>query len=248
MTTGQTSDSGFECYPSPKWIRAYYNGYLVIDSKRAVLLRAEGRPPVYYFPKDDVTMDLLIQTKTPNPVEEREVVRYWGISVGQRRAEQVAMEYPDPKYAPSLAGYLTFDWSTMDAWFEEQEEVFVHPRDPRVRIDALQSSRHVKIVIHGETVAETRSPVLLFETGLPVRYYIPKTDVRFDLLVDSDHVTYCPYKGEAHYYSVKVGDNIVENIAWYYRYPVPESTKIASHVAFYDERLDAFEVDGEHPN
>lgn len=239
--------NGFECYPSAKWIRAYFNGQLIIDSKHAVLLRADGRPPLYYFPRNDVLMEFLSPANAAGTDHGGEKIRYWNLQVGQRRVEKAARDYLQPQHAPSLAGYLTFDWASMDAWFEEQEEVFVHARDPRVRIDTVQSSRHVKVVINTQTVAETRCPVLVFETGLPLRYYIPKSDVRLDLLLDSERVTYCPYKGEAHYYSVRVGDCIMENIAWYYRYPVMESAKIASHIAFYDERLEAFLVDGKPP-
>lgn len=237
-------ETNYECYPSPKWIRAYFNGRLIVDSRRALLLRPGGRPPIYYFPKQDVAMDCLLPSKEFAAAEVTPV-QYWDIQAGGRLAEQAAVEYPTPKAIPILAGYLTFDWSALDSWFEEQEEVYVHPRDPRVRIDVLQSTRHIKVIIDNTTVAETRNPVLLFETGLPVRYYIPKADVRLALLVDSDHVTYCPYKGEARYYSVQAGDNIAENIAWYYQYPVIECAKIASHIAFYQERTGGIEVDGQ---
>jgi uncharacterized protein (DUF427 family) len=238
-------ETNYECYPSPKWIRGYFNGQLIVDSRRALLLRPGGRPPMYYFPKQDVAMDCLEPSKGAVTVDDAIPVHYWDIQLGDRQAEQAAVEYPEPKQAPMLAGYLTFNWSAMDSWFEEQEEVFVHPRDPRVRIDVLQSTRHIKVIIDNTTVAETHNPVLLFETGLPVRYYIPKADVRLDLLVDGDHVTHCPYKGEARYYSVKAGDSIAENIAWYYQYPVLECTKIASHIAFYQERTGGIEVDGQ---
>ncbi|MGD8569987.1 MAG: DUF427 domain-containing protein [Gammaproteobacteria bacterium] len=238
-------ETKYECYPSPKWIRGYFNGRLIVDSRRAVLLRPGGSPPAYYFPKQDIAMDCLVPSKVSVPLEENNAVCYWDIQVGERQAEQAAVEYLRPKAVPMLAGYLMFNWSAMDNWFEEQEEVFIHPRDPRVRIDVLQSTRHIRIIIDHTTVAETHNPVLLFETGLPVRYYIPKTDVQLELLVGSDHVTYCPYKGEAHYYSIETGDNIVPNVAWYYQYPVIECAKIASHIAFYQERVGGIEVDGQ---
>ena len=133
----------------------------------------------------------------------------------------------------------------MDAWFEEDEEVFVHPRDPYTRLDVIQSSRHVRVVVGGETVAETDHPVLLFETGLPVRYYIPKVDVRMDLLEPSKSHTECPYKGIASYYSVRIGDQVVVDIAWYYPFPHLEVGKIQNLISFYDEKVDAVYVDGE---
>jgi len=144
----------------------------------------------------------------------------------------------------SIKGHLAFDWDKMDAWFEEDEEVYVHARDPYRRVDALRSSRQVKVVIAGETVAESKRPCLLFETGLPTRYYIPKVDVRMDLLTPSDTTSRCPYKGQARYYSAKIGDMLVKDIAWYYPYPVPECPRIENLVCFYNERVDELYVDG----
>ena len=131
----------------------------------------------------------------------------------------------------------------MDAWFEEDEEVFTHPRDPYTRVDILASTRHVRVEVDGVTVAESASPRLLFETGLPVRYYLPKTHVRLDLLVPSDTVTHCPYKGRAEYWSVRTPEGVREDLAWSYRTPLPESQKIAGLVAFLDEKVDVH-VDG----
>ena len=143
-----------------------------------------------------------------------------------------------------IEGHISFRWRAMDAWFEEDEQVYVHPRDPYTRVDILQSSRHVRVEIDGETVADTHQPRLLFETGLPVRYYIPKTDVRMDLLEATDTETACPYKGTANYYSVIVDGRRQEDIVWWYRHPVHESAHIAGYVAFYNERVDIY-VDGE---
>ncbi len=132
----------------------------------------------------------------------------------------------------------------MDAWFEEDEEVFVHARDPYTRVDALPSSRHIEVKIDGVTVADSTKPTLLFETGLPTRYYLPLTEVRMDLLRDSGTTTQCPYKGEANYYSVELDGELVEDIVWYYKYPVEESSRIAGMVSFYNEKVDIY-VDGE---
>jgi uncharacterized protein (DUF427 family) len=131
----------------------------------------------------------------------------------------------------------------MDAWFEEDEEVFTHPRDPHTRVDILPSSRHLRVEVDGVTIAESASPRLLFETGLPVRYYLPKTHVRLDLITHTDSETHCPYKGQAEYWSVRTGDTVHEDIAWSYPTPLPESLGVAGHIAFYDEKVDVF-VDG----
>ena len=94
----------------------------------------------------------------------------------------------------------------MDAWYEEDEQVFVHPRGPYKRVDVLKSSRHVQVLVDGEKVADTRRPRLLFETGLPTRFYFPREDVRTEILIPSSTTTRCPYKGTASYYSVRIGD------------------------------------------
>jgi uncharacterized protein (DUF427 family) len=131
----------------------------------------------------------------------------------------------------------------MDAWFEEDEEVFVHPRDPNKRIDILPSSRHVRVLMNGEVIADSHRPWLLFETSLPTRYYLPKVDVRMDLLEPTGKVTACPYKGDAQYWSVRAGAELVPDIAWSYQRPIPESIRIAGAVCFYNEKVD-IEVDG----
>ncbi len=142
-----------------------------------------------------------------------------------------------------LAGYLRIDWEAMDAWFEEDEEVYVHPRSPYTRVDILASSRHVVVSLGGEVVAESRQPRLLFETGLPVRYYLPLTDVRLDRLRPSATVTQCPYKGTATYWSVDVNGQTFVDVVWTYRTPLPESQKIAGLACFLNERVD-LTVDG----
>ena len=111
------------------------------------------------------------------------------------------------------------------------------------RIDIEPSSRHVRVEVDGTTVADSTSAVILLETGKPPRYYLPRADVRFDLLEATDKVTHCPYKGDAEYWSVRVGDTLHENLAWSYPTPIPESEPIAGLICFYGERAD-HHVDG----
>ena len=142
---------------------------------------------------------------------------------------------------PKLEDHVAFAWEKMDAWFEEDEEIFVYARDPHKRVDVIHSSRHIKVVVDGVTVGETTRPSLLFETGLPTRYYMPKHDARMDLLQRSDAVSRCPYKGEANLYSIKIGDKLHEGLAWIYRYPMVECAKIQGLVGFFNEKLDMYE-------
>ncbi|MFZ0668363.1 MAG: DUF427 domain-containing protein [Acidimicrobiales bacterium] len=132
----------------------------------------------------------------------------------------------------------------MDEWFEEDEPVYTHPRDPYTRVDIVGSSRHIRVVVGGETVADSHQPRALFETGLPTRWYLPLTDILMDLLSPSDTITHCPYKGAATYWDVEVGGKIFEDIVWCYRAPLPESQKIAGFASFYNEKVDIY-IDGE---
>jgi uncharacterized protein (DUF427 family) len=133
----------------------------------------------------------------------------------------------------------------LDKWMEEEEQLFVHARDPYKRVDALPSSRHVRVVIDGQTVAETRRHHLLFETNHPVRYYIPQGDVRMDLLIPSDTQSRCPYKGPASYWSVNLGNETVKDLVWGYMDTIPECPKIKGLVCFFHERGCDIYVDGE---
>jgi len=139
---------------------------------------------------------------------------------------------------------VRFEWDSLDEWFEEDEPIYTHPRDPYTRVDILHSSRRVEIVVDGEKVAETSKPTILFETGLPPRYYIPLTDVRTEMLTPSQKETHCPYKGRANYFSLEVGGEVYEDLVWIYRTPLPESQKIAGLVSFFNEKVDVY-VDGE---
>ncbi len=142
-----------------------------------------------------------------------------------------------------IDGFCRIDWNAVDSWFEEDEEVFKHPRDPYHRVDVLHSRRHVRVTVDGVQVADSQAPRLLFETGLPVRYYLPKVDVRMDLLTPTSTSTVCPYKGTAQYWSVSVNGETHTDLVWGYRDPVPEAAKIAGLVCFYNEKVD-IEIDG----
>jgi uncharacterized protein (DUF427 family) len=132
----------------------------------------------------------------------------------------------------------------IDHWYEEDEEVFVHPRDPYHRVDVLESSRHVRISVNGEVVAETDRPRILFETGLPPRYYIAPEEVRQEALAQSEKRTQCPYKGVASYYSVEAGGDKVDDLVWYYPEPIAATQEIRDHLCFFNEKVD-LEVDSE---
>jgi uncharacterized protein (DUF427 family) len=230
---------------SPRRVRVMLGGETVADSRRVKLMHETRHLPVYYFPEEDVRMDLLEVTDHTTTCPFKGEASYWSVRVGENVAENAVWSYPDPiESAPPIAGYLAFYWRKMDHWYEEDEEVFVHPRDPYHRVDVLESSRHVKVSVNGEVVAETDRPVVLFETGLPPRYYIPPEDVREDVLVPSDRRTQCPYKGTASYHSVEAGGETAEDVVWHYPEPIAAAEKIRDILSFFNEKVD-LEVDGE---
>jgi uncharacterized protein (DUF427 family) len=225
-----------------KRVRAYLGAEVVVDTTRPVLVWEVPYYPAYYFAAADVRTELLEFDGGVAHSQSRGEGRTFTVRAGVKEARGAALRYEDSPIA-ELRDLIRLDWDAMDAWFEEDEEVFTHPRDPYTRVDILPSSRHVRVEVDGVTAAESASPRLLFETGLPVRYYLPKTHVRMDMLTPTDSESHCPYKGRAEWWSVRVGDSLHEDLAWSYRTPLPESQKIAGLVAFYNEKVDLY-VDG----
>jgi uncharacterized protein (DUF427 family) len=225
-----------------KRVRAYLGGVPVADTTRPVLVWEKPYYPAYYFPLEDVRMELLEEDGGSVHSPSRGDATTYTVGAGGSEARGAALRFADSPLE-ELRELIRLDWDAMDAWFEEDEEVFTHPRDPYTRVDILASSRHVRVEVGGETVAESMSPRLLFETGLPVRYYLPKTHVRMDLLTATETASHCPYKGEAEWWSVEAGGSLHADLAWSYRTPLPESQKIAGLIAFYDEKVDVY-VDG----
>jgi uncharacterized protein (DUF427 family) len=204
-------------YPTSRWIRGTRGKETIVDSRRAVLIWEPGKKvPIYAFPREDVAL------------------------VPGHAATSPARSFADP----DLDGYITIPWDSVDHWFEEDEEVFVHPRDPFVRVDALKSSRHVRVERDGHLLAESDFPILVFETGLPTRFYLPERDVDPLLLADSDLQTGCPYKGFASYRDVVLAGRRVPGLFWYYQAPFREVSEIKGYLAPYNERVDLI-VDGQ---
>jgi len=230
---------------SPRRIRGVFEGETVVDSRRVKLLHEYGHLPIYYFPREEVRFDRLEPTDHHTRCPYKGEASYWSVRVGDRVAENAVWGYPEPlDDAPPLADYVAFYWGKLDTWYEEDEEAIVHPRDPYHRVDALASSRHVVVRVGGEVVAESTRPTVIYETGLPPRWYLPADDVRMDLLEPSDKRTGCAYKGFASYWSLRVGDTFEEDVVWTYREPRRGMEPITNLLAFFNERVD-IEVDGE---
>ena len=222
--------------PTGRWLRVIFNRVTIADSKRAMLTMESRGELDYYFPIEDVRMDLLEESTYVEKSGYRGARKFWHVKVGDRMAENAAWTYEPKESRPDFTGYLAFKWKAMDHWFEEEEEVFLHPRHPYHRVDTLPSSRHVEVLVDGVKVADTTRPFLLFETGLPTRYYLPEEDVQKEYLLSSTTHSVCPYKGQARYYSVKVNGNVLQDAAWHYPDPIPEAPKLKGLVAFWPEK------------
>jgi uncharacterized protein (DUF427 family) len=217
-------------------VRARAGEATVADSRAAILIWERGRAvPVYAFPDADVRHDLLVDSANPLPDAHGGGATFRTLTAGDEPVENAAWRYADP----DLAGYVALSWEAFDHWLEEEDEVFGHPRDPWHRVDGRRSSRHVRVEVGGEVLADSRSPTVVFETGLPTRYYLPREDVAMDRLRASDTVTICAYKGFASYWSV--GDE--RDIVWTYEEPLPDAPPIAGLVCFFNETVD-ITVDG----
>ena len=226
-----------------KRIRAQIGGVTVADSASIKMVWEIPYYPTYYFPQDSVRTDLLSDSGETKRSPARGTANLFDITVGDRTVAQAARIWNEAKIE-EVEGYVSFAWKSMDAWFEEDEEVYVHARDPYTRIDILQSSRNIRVEVDGVTVAESDRSRFLFETGLPVRYYLPKTDVHFEYLTQSETASSCPYKGTARYWSINTTGDNYEDVVWGYDTPLRESQEIAGFVSFYNEKLDIF-VDGQ---
>jgi uncharacterized protein (DUF427 family) len=201
--------------PSPRWIHADRGGETVIDSRRAKLLHQQGTLARYYFPREDVRWERLADVEPVLP----------------------------PSGAPGLDDHVAFAWDAFDAWFEEDEQLLSHAIDPYHRIDVRRTSRHVVVSADGALLADPRRARALFETGLPTRWYVPREDVAAEL-APSDLHTECAYKGVASYFSARVGDDVLENIAWTYPDPRHDAGPVRDLVCFFNEAVD-LDIDGE---
>jgi uncharacterized protein (DUF427 family) len=221
--------------PVPRRVRAVLAGQTVVDTTAALYVWEWPAYPQFYLPVADMDPAVLVDEDHVQHLKRGSAKRF-GLRVGAKDVPEALRVYQDGP----LAGYARVEWNAVDAWFEEDEQVFVHPRNPYARVDALRSSRHVQVSLGGVMLADTRSPVLLFETGLPTRYYIDPTDVNLAALTPSATQTQCPYKGvtSGYWSSAEVAD-----VAWTYHFPLPACAAIAGLIAFYNEKVDIV-VDG----
>src|SRR5712691_1584523 len=185
-------------WPVPQRIRAIVGGETVVDSREAKLLHETGHLPVYYFPRHEVRFDLLETSEHETYCPHKGQASYWTIDTGERKVRDAVWAYDEPLEAASfLAGHVALYWNRVDEWFAEDELLLGHPRDPFHRIDVPSTSRHVRVLLDGEVLADSVRAKGLFETALPPRWYLPAEDVRTELLEVSATKTRCAFKGSA---------------------------------------------------
>jgi uncharacterized protein (DUF427 family) len=241
------SEPGYVVFtmPSPKRLRVKVADIVVADTVNALVMQESDHLPVYYFPIEDVREEFLMlsSTKTESPFKGS--ATHYSLNTGITLVEDAGWRYLEPvEGCPPIADYMAFYWNKMNHWYEEDEEIFVHARDPYRRIDCLPSSRHVEVFVDGEIVADSRRGTFLFETGMPTRFYLPISDTRLELLSASRYISACPYKGISNYYHLTINEKRHENMVWYYPNPVHEAEKIKGLVSFYNEFVDRILVDG----
>jgi uncharacterized protein (DUF427 family) len=224
--------------PVLKRIRVRFAGEVIADSTNALLLLERDRLPVYYLPLADIRTEFLEAVDTISFCPWKGTARYWDIVVGDRRSANAVWNYPEAhEDALDLRQYVAFYWNRVDDWYEEDERVSVHPRDPYVRVDVLRSSRHVTASIGDTALAESRDTRILFETGQPPRFFFPRIGVTIAELNGSDTVSASPYLGTARHLAYQTGDGALQDVAWFYVEPTPEAAALAELVTFDPDRV-----------
>lgn len=249
-TSSVIGDLAFE--PTPFRVRAYAHGRPLADSYHALLVWEPRRVvPMYAVRVADLSAELVkpataegLPTRLPPVLGPHMFRRHttpgqsWSVRAGEEVFEQAAFRPSDP----DLADHVVLDFAAFE-WQEEEETVIGHPHDPFKRIDIRDSRRHVMVELDGVVLAESSAPRMLAETHLPVRWYLPPSDVHLGLLEHSDHHTTCAYKGHASHYSYPAAGRLGRDLAWTYERPLHEAEAVRGRISFYNERVDLL-VDG----
>lgn len=223
--------------PVPRRIRAVLDGRVVIDTNRALYVWETPYYPQYYIPPQDVAEEFLVDEDRRQHLK-RGTARRVGLRVADRAVSGAGRQYVESP-TEAIVGHYRFDWGAFDSWYEEDERVYVHPRSPYVRVDALRSARPIRIELDGAVLADASSSVMVFETGLPTRYYVDRDRIDLTHLSPSATATECPYKGRTTgYWSAEAGGRTVEDVAWSYEFPTRQLQPITGLVAFYNEKVD----------
>ena len=225
--------------PIPRRVRAELGGEVVIDTEGAVLLHETGLRPALYVPLTSIRSDTLSRTDHSTHCPFKGDASYRTITVGDGVAENALWVYDEPLEPASwLDGYAGVYLERLDRWFDEDEEVQGFP-DPYHRVDVRRTSRQVDVRARGEIVASSTRALILSETALPNRYYLPREDVAAKLHGPTDTTSWCPYKGTASYWSLELSDGtVLEDAVWSYETPYPESEPAKGYVSFWGDDVE----------
>jgi uncharacterized protein (DUF427 family) len=224
-------------HPFPRRVRAEFAGETVLDTRAGVLLHETGLLPQLYVPEADVRADLLERSELHTYCPFKGDASYYSVRVGDKLERDAVWYYPKPiETAPWLKGYLALYWTRMDRWLDEDDEVLGHLPDPFHRVDIRATSQRVRVLAGSDVLADSTNALVLSETGLPNRYYLPAADISAEL-VRSDTSTVCPYKGRASYWTLRRPDGDLVDVAWGYEEPLPESARIGGHRSFLHDDL-----------
>ncbi|XUJ32070.1 DUF427 domain-containing protein [Bradyrhizobium japonicum] len=195
-----------------------------------LLLFEPGRYPVAYFPEADVSPHVLEPTEHITQHADLGPTSWYSVRVDEQHiAARGAWRHANPPaHAGDLQGLIAFAWRAMDAFYEEDERIVGHAADPYHRIDIRQTSRNLVVNHQGRVIADTKRPLVLYESGFAPRWYVPRADIDESALIPVKLQTFCPYKGLCSYYSI--GD--ARQAAWSYPDAYPEVRRISDFVSF----------------
>ena len=210
------------------------NGKYIFDTTKSKLVWEHQYFPHYWIPRSDFFP--AAEFTDGRPISH--------LNVNDRSISALVVSQ-DPSN-PELVGYVKLEFKALDAWFEEEVQIYYHPKDPYHRVDVLPTARHVQVELDGVVLADTKHAggvVSLWETGFPARWYLPRTAISWEYLQPGTTQTGCPYKGQASYYDAVIDGKVVKDVAWWYRNPTPECTYITGLLCFYPDKVDTL-VDG----
>ncbi|TAQ87830.1 hypothetical protein B7494_g3840 [Chlorociboria aeruginascens] len=230
-----TTGGPYKVESTPRRVRGLFDGVWLFDTIKAKHVWEHKYFPQFWVPIDAVKSGVLTKGDSFDP--DNSAFKATAHGKGKSTPRVIIFE------KGPLAGLVRFEFKALDAWFEEDQQIYDHPKNPYTRIDILPSSRKIEVKIDGVKVAESTNSFFLFETGLRTRFYLPKTSVDWQYLSESQTTTKCPYKGKANYYNVTIGGKEYKDIIWWYEYPTTESSLVAGLVCFYNEKVDTY-IDG----
>ena len=240
LVPGPTPQRVLYVEPLRRHMRVLFGGAWVADSEHVLLLFEPGRYPVAYFPESDVSPKAVEQCEHTTRHPDLGLTSWYIVKAGERQAARAAWQHVElPSYASELRERIAFAWRAMDAFYEEDERILGHAADSYHRIDIRQASRHLVVRYRERIVADTKRPLVLYESGFAPRWYVRHADIDESALTFVEHQTFCPYKGLCSYYDI--GDAGLA--AWSYREAYPEVGRISGLISF-EPNIVSVQLDG----